>query len=214
MKLKTTKYNLNHQVSFEINTKNDIDKFIEINYDWLVSVAENVLGKSSKNDTDANDLISNLVIYLYENKDNILLKYLNDVMFKKLCVSYIKKQSSWNKTLFKKQFKFDFAELDELSYEKSIDSSAIELVGAPEKASDYIKDLMNLGFNENQIEKVLKFKIIEKDLNIYDSNLIDMYINKNMSYAEISKKCNIPVTSVFFLVKELRETIFNKIKNL
>jgi len=177
--------------------KKSIDDFLVDQWDFLLKCAKNCL-KGKK--TNYNDLVSELVIYLYDNQDKIE-PYFEDRRNNAVLafsISWLKLQSTYNNTTFmrKHQMKSNEGEIPEVR----------EMAETPELEGDeYIRDLKRI-YTDEQVERIMKIQDTYPQLSKVNQLLFKAYFIEDLSYDKIKQKYN------FFRTDEKGKKIFYKSK--
>ena len=76
------------------------------------------------------------------------------------------------------------------------------------KAKDYIKSLLVEGYTEDQLKRLLNIYVIyELELSIPEKILYNTYFNEDQSTQVIAKRLRLPVSSVYTMVKSMKQRI-------
>lgn len=194
--------------------KKIIDEFLIINYEYLHECGSNIL-KGRKQYAD--DLIGELVIYLYKNQKK-LEDYIDIQMLQAFCVSWMKLQCKHKTTPFWK--KFSQSEETEWTGPDMFDDfeSSVQF-----GEDDYIVDLRRI-YTDNQVYKILLIHHIYPKLSEVHKILFNAYFIENLSYDKIKDKYTFfrekdgkkvyykSKKSIYNLMKELKDEIKNKIE--
>jgi hypothetical protein len=159
--------------------KQIIDNYLNQRYTYLLKCAKNILLKN-KTAIQAGDLISELVIHLYENEDKIK-HYIEIDRLEGFCVTYLNLNGKYITSTLNKKYKLQFDELDDVM-EKKLYSNDDEIDFMDKDL--YEKELYNF-FNEEQVEKLLNINSILDQLTLPEQILFDAYFVKNLSYDKI-----------------------------
>lgn len=155
--------------------KEVIDTFITMRWEFLNECSINIT-KSKK--IDSGDLLSEMVIFLYENQDKIE-PYLDMKMLEGFSVSWMKLQAQHKTTPFNRKYKTNNNE--------SIDIPDIEAEGVDITEEEYIRDLRT-HYTDEQIEKIMKIHDIYPTLDNVNRLLFDAYFIEDLSYDKIREK--------------------------
>lgn len=194
--------------------KQTIDTFITTRYEYLLECATNILkGKTC----DPGDLLSELIIYLYDNQEK-LDPYISIKMLEGFSVSWLKLQAQYDNTTFMRKYKRnrnpEGAEdiRDEISQTGEEDTLEEE----------YIKDLRRV-YTEEQVENIMKIHDIYPTLTRPQQILFQAYFIEGLSYDKIKDKYTFfenkngkkiyykSKVSIFNLMTELKEEIRKKL---
>ena len=155
--------------------KEVIDTFITMRWEFLNECSINIT-KSKK--SDSGDLLSEMVIFLYENQDKIE-PYLDLKMLEGFSVSWMKLQAQHKTTPFNRKYKNNNNE--------SIDIPDTEAEGVDITEEEYIRDLRT-HYTDEQIEKIMKIHDIYPTLDNVNRLLFDAYFIEDLSYDKIREK--------------------------
>lgn len=161
--------------------KTIIDEYIKQRYTYLYKCAKNIL-LNNKSALEAGDLISELVIHLYEN-ENKIQQYIAMDKLEGFCVTFLNLNGKYASSTLNKKYKIQFDELDEVMSNKLTSADEYDLIDKDE----YEKEL-NKHFSQTQIEKILKIDSILSKLTIPEKILFDAYFVKNLSYDKITQQ--------------------------
>jgi hypothetical protein len=163
-----------------------IEDFISNRYEFILECATNIL-KNKK--TEAGDLVSELVIFLYDNKTK-LEPYIDIKMLEGFSVSWMRLQAQYDTTPFNIKYKGKTGKTDyiedkngEIPFE--IEDEMVDLDNFDE--DEYIKDLRNI-YNDEQINNILKVHDIYPNLSKVNKMLFDAYFMEGLSYDKIKDK--------------------------
>jgi len=174
-------------------------------YEWLVDNKNILMNKYIKTmiteKDNAEDFYQDLFIILSTKKDSLLkiamderdmLKYVTGIIRNNL----ISKNSPYYYKYIRDQWG---------AYNEEIDFRVVE-----DNTAKY--ELLNEINNDMQLlDLAIKEYLIDREkLNKklwYDNKVMDMYYNQDMTFRELSKKTDIPVSSLFYTVTESRKDI-------
>lgn len=156
--------------------KEIIDEFITIHFNFLLECSKNIV-KNKK--TDGNDLLGELVIFLYDNPKKIE-PYLDIDMLLPFSISWMNLQSKWKTTNFNRKYQINI-EYDESALNNIEDTTDI----MPE--DPYVKDLRNV-YTEEQIRKITKVYEIYPSLTKTSQVIFKAYFEEGLSYDKIKDK--------------------------
>lgn len=188
-----------------------IDNYISKRYDYLVQCAGNILRKNNKTSVTKFDLVSELTIFLLENREKVD-KYIKINQLEGFCVSWMNTQGKYETSQVNIKFnKGNWGELDEvMSNELGTPDINIEL----SEVSEYEKDLHNI-LEPSEIEKIMKIDAIVDKLTQSELILFKAYFIENLSYDKIVKKYT------FFREKDgktikykCKKSVFNMMRDL
>ena len=98
--------------------------------------------------------------------------------------------------------------------ENEIFNMELEAESCSPTAKDYIKSLLNEGYTEDQLKKLLNIHIVsEFELSIPEKILYNMYFNEDQSTKTIAERLRLPVSSVYTMVKQMKEKIKHLVLN-
>lgn len=98
--------------------------------------------------------------------------------------------------------------------ENEIFNMELEAEYCSPKAKDYIKSLLVEGYTEDQLKRLLNIYIVySEELSIPERILYNMYFNENQSTQVIAKRLRLPVSSVYTMVKSMKEHIKELVEN-
>lgn len=193
--------------------KKTIDTFISGRYEYLLECATNILkGKTC----DPGDLVSELIIYLYDNQEK-LDPYISIKMLEGFSVSWLKLQAQYDNTTFMRKYKRN---RNAEGAEDIRDES--EQTGEETLEEEYIKDLRRV-YTEEQVENIMKIHDIYPTLTTPQQILFRAYFIEGLSYDKIKDKYTFfenkngkkiyykSKVSIFNLMTELKEEIRKKL---
>lgn len=154
-----------------------IDKFITDNYTYLNSCCKNIVRRKKY---DPDDLLHELVIYLYENEDKVN-KWIKGNDLLAFSVSWITLQVRWSGTAFKKLY-------DNKDLEIPINLPLNEVFTDILYSEDpYVRELLQI-YSEEQVDKLLKIKNHLPKLSKVNQILFTAYFIENLSYDKIKNQ--------------------------
>lgn len=157
--------------------KKTIDLFLSTRYDFLCECAKNITFKMK---TDPNELVSELAIFLYSNKEK-LDPYMDGKMLEGFSVSWLKIQGRHKTSPFNRK----------CLYQNDKNTDQIPEQEAPEQPNEnedpYITDLRNV-YSDDQIEKILKIHDIYPNLHPSHQILFKAYFMEDLTYDKIKDK--------------------------
>lgn len=151
-----------------------INNFIESNFNFLLECANNIL-KGKK--TDPNDLIGELIIYLYDHPEKIE-PYLDIDMLLGFSVSWMNNQARWKTTPFNRKYQIN------IEFDESVLNDIVESSINDGDEDEYVKDLSTI-YTDEQIEKIIKVKSIVPTLSKTNQIIYNAYFNEGLSYDKI-----------------------------
>jgi hypothetical protein len=157
--------------------KRMIDNFLSIKYNFLCECANNITFKMKTNPTE---LVSELAIFLYENKEK-LEPYMEGKMLEGFSVSWLKIQGRYKSSPFNRK----------CLYQNDKMTDQIPDLEAPEQSIEtedpYITDLRNV-YSDEQIENILKIHDIYPSLHPSHQILFKAYFIEDLTYDKIKDK--------------------------
>lgn len=166
--------------------KKEIDELITRRYDYLLLCAKNILKKNKKSALTPHDIVSELTLYLYNNKSKVE-EYINRNKLEGFCISWMNTQGKFKSSpLNIKYNRSDFNELDDVQL-NTIDSLQYEVDVDDIDKGDYELDLKNI-LDEHQIEKIMLIDKIVDRLTKSELILFRAYFIENLSYDKIVEK--------------------------
>ncbi len=187
--------------------KKHIDCFIERNWKFLYECSRNIM-KGKKN--DPGDLMGELCLFLYEQKEKVVPYCEDNSSLQAFCVSWLKLQATYASTPFNRKHT-----------PKAGDTEMPELPDAPsaEPEDEYIQDLRRI-YNDDQVNNILKIHDIYPNLSKVHKILFQAYFIEGLSYDKIKDKYDFFRTdkngktvhykskkSIYNLMNELKEEI-------
>jgi hypothetical protein len=158
--------------------KKTIDNLITQRYNHFLKCATNIL-KDNKN-IEPEELISELVIYLYNNKDKVK-EYIKLDKLEAFCVSWLTIQG---------RYQTSPTQIKHSQKEYSIDEGTPTPVYVPD-SEDYLdefeKDLSSI-YTDEQIKKILSVYNVYDELTKSEQILFRAYFIDNLSYDKIVNK--------------------------
>jgi hypothetical protein len=201
-----------------MNYKETINNFISERYEHLTKYATTILYQN--NIIEPSDLISELYIYLTENKDKVDA-YLKINRLEAFAVSWMRIQGKFKTSQVNTKFGNRFEELNESI---TIDISNDFEMMYEFDTTDYELDLMK-SFTNDEITKILKVDSIMHKLSKIEKILFNAYFMENLSYDKIVQKYTFyrekdgkkikykSKKSVYTLMKGLKEKIHTLIQD-
>lgn len=181
-----------------------IGDFLSTRYSFIYECATNIL-KNKK--TEAGDLVSELAIFLYDNKDK-LEPYIDIKMLEGFSVSWMRIQGQFSNTPFSKKMSVN------PRHEDIADKSIVEKIHYPEEIDfdhinddEYIKDLRTI-YTDEQINSILKIHDIYPGLSKINKILFDAYFLKGLSYDKIKDQYS------FFRIKNGKKVYYKSKKSI
>lgn len=150
-----------------------INSFITKEFEYLLECATNIL-KGKK--TDPNDLVAELTIYLYDNREK-LEPYIDINMLLGFSVSWMNNQARWKTTNFNRKFQIN-VEFDESTLNDLVETNITE------GEDEYIKDLRTI-YTDEQVDRIMRVNEIVPTLSQTNKILYNAYFNEGLSYDKI-----------------------------
>jgi hypothetical protein len=158
--------------------KKIIDTFITNRYEYIYECATNIL-KGKKE--EPGDLVSELVIYLYNNEEK-LEPYISIRMLEGFSISWLKLQAQYDNTPFMRKYKKNN---NGEGVEQRMTDNAEPINDITE--DEYIKDLRRV-YTDQQVENILKIHEIYPNLSKPHQILFKAYFLEGLSYDKIKDK--------------------------
>lgn len=184
--------------------KKIIGEFLENRYSFIYECATNIL-KNKK--AEAGDLVSELAIFLYDNKEK-LEPYIDMKMLEGFSVSWMRIQGQYDNTPFSKKMNISKRHEDigdERIVEKICHAEEIDFDNMND--DDYIKDLRGI-YTDDQILSILKIHDIYPGLSKINKVLFDAYFLKGLSYDKIKDQYT------FFRTKNGKKVYYKSKKSI
>lgn len=196
-----------------------IDQYITRRHKYLLKTALLIVSKNnrSKNkNEDASDLLSYCVEYFCSNREKTSNKSDQDI--ENMMCGFMYNQWQWNNSTSRNSFLNQQKMINRNSepiedrffdcYDKQ-EVNNIELAAeeVPDNIRNYIQDLINSGYSNDSISKILSTKQCYTKLNITEQSLYDLYFIKDHAMRDIAKIANVPLTYVFKILKDIKEKI-------
>lgn len=181
-----------------------INDFLEKRYEFIYDCATNIL-KNKK--TEAGDLVSELAIFLYDNKEK-LEPYIDIKMLEGFSVSWMRIQGQYDNTPFSKKMNINKRHddiRDENIIEKIQHLDEIDFDHMNDE--EYIKDLRTI-YTDEQIKSILKIHDIYPGLSKINKILFDAYFLKGLSYDKIKDQYT------FFRTKNGKKVYYKSKKSI
>lgn len=173
--------------------------WLSMNYDLISFWAK----RWSKNEWG--ELISLMSIYLDKNWSQFSHLPENDKI--RFLQTWMKNNVRWTKSEFSNNIRVNNLG-DEQSFVGDIYTPLIEIGAedAPEELKEYIIEITEK-WGELRADKILLVKSIYRTLPTESKVLYDLYITKGMSLRSIADLLNIPMSSVYSMIKVLKKDI-------
>lgn len=157
--------------------KQTVDEFLTNRYDFLLECATNITYKMK---TDPYELVSELAIFLYTNKEK-LDPYLDGKMLEGFSVSWLKIQGRHKTSPFNRKCLYQNDKNTDQIPEQE------DQIQSTETEDPYITDLRNI-YTDNQINNILKIHDIYPTLHTSHQILFKAYFLENLTYDKIKDK--------------------------
>ena len=157
--------------------KKTIDTFLEARYDFLCDCATNITFKMK---TDPHELVSELAIFLYANKEK-LEPYMDGKMLEGFSVSWLKIQGRHKSSPFNRKCLYQ----NDKMTDQIPDLETSEQTHETE--DEYITDLRRI-YTDEQIENILKIHDIYPTLHASHQILFKAYFIEDLTYDKIKDK--------------------------
>lgn len=184
--------------------------------EWFEHNYKNI-AKISKYYTTDKTLITHYYLWLIKHPNRWeKMSEMTSVERMKFTNTWLRNNNGWENSDYSKDKRVNnFGEIwdDEYTIEVEYENPLSIEIGS-ENTSDDIKEWLidiESNFGENADKIILLRKIyLSKNFHTTDRVLYDMYFTDMMSYRDISKKLNIPLSSIHLLVNELKNKIKEK----
>lgn len=192
--------------------KTRIDRFITTKYSYLLECAGNITRRMK---TDENDLVAELVLFLYESEEKVEPYNDDDRSLTAFCVSWLKLQATYDSTPFNRKYKC-----------RSNEGEGPEPIAdaAPILSEDeYITDLRRV-YTDAQVDNILKIHDIYPQLTKVQQTLFQAYFMEGLSYDKIKDRYDFfridangkrrfykSKKSIYNMMNELKEEIRKKL---
>jgi hypothetical protein len=137
-----------------------IDKYFKIHYNYLLTVANNILGVIHKNEYKST-LVNDCYLYMKSKEAEIIDENTTENRLKSIAINWMYKQVHWNKTDFKKTWLIN--DNPEVSY----DIYEIEPEDTMESEIDYQKkiDHINKKVDNMSLDQKILFELFKSGIN-------------------------------------------------
>jgi len=203
-------------------TKPEIDYYFQTNYKKLQQRCTAIVGSklyNSKNKAnDADDLLSFLCTHVYEHLNNFTDS--TETQFTNFCIMFLNNNWRWGNSNFRtknfnKRLDYDTQITDSITNFEVQESSWENIsFDAPEQVKNYVKDLSSSDLSDESVTKVCYSLMHRNNLIYTDKILFDFYFIEGLSMQAIAKKCRLPLTSVFNMLKSIKTEIKTNHKTL
>jgi DNA-directed RNA polymerase specialized sigma subunit len=154
------------------------------------------------------DLITHYYIYLLKEKNWLKISSMPHEEQMKFTQQWMKNSVAWKNSDFSKSLAVNNLEDNYVLREETETCMSIEIQG--EDIDDSVKEwLIDLHENwgDKQIERLVRIRelYLSDRFTITDRIIYDMVYKNQMTMRQISTKINIPLTSVFLMIKELEQ---------
>ena len=172
----------------------------------MEGVARNIVSSKKKPSKNVKEDASDLLCYTVEHICSRREKYsaMTESQLEGNFVSFMRNQYNWNNCTsnnsFLKQIKMVNEGNPDVNYDCqefeafiNVEISAEEI---PDLVKPYILDLINAGYSNEQINKILSCKDSYRSLNVSEQSLYDLYFLQGCSMRDISSIAKIPLSSI------------------
>ena len=157
--------------------KQTVDEFLTNRYDFLLECATNITYKMK---TDPCELVSELAIFLYANKEK-LDPYMDGKMLEGFSVSWLKIQGRHKTSPFNRKCLYQNDKMTDQIPEQE------DQIQSTETEDPYIQDLRNI-YTDDQINNILKIHDIFPTLHPSHQILFKAYFLEDLTYDRIKDK--------------------------
>jgi hypothetical protein len=157
--------------------KQTVDEFLTNRYDFLLECAKNITFKMK---TDPCELVSELAIFLYANKEK-LDPYMDGKMLEGFSVSWLKIQGRHKTSPFNRKCLYQNDKMTDQIPEQE------DQIQSTETEDPYITDLRNI-YTDDQINNILKIHDIFPTLHPSHQILFKAYFLEDLTYDRIKDK--------------------------
>ena len=157
--------------------KQTVDEFLTNRYDFLLECAKNITFKMK---TDPCELVSELAIFLYANKEK-LDPYMDGKMLEGFSVSWLKIQGRHKTSPFNRKCLYQNDKMTDQIPEQE------DQIQSTETEDPYIQDLRNI-YTDDQINNILKIHDIFPTLHPSHQILFKAYFLEDLTYDRIKDK--------------------------
>ena len=180
----------------------DINQWITINYNDLLAYAKRC---SSNN---YSDLISLFYLYLISPIGLKKFEMIDDNLGKlKYSYKWMRNNANWRNSEFNKTIRVNNLP-DDIEIEDESINEYIDVICENER--DDIKELildMNRTYGEYNANKLLTLRKVYLQLETTDKVIWDLYFTEMLTMRGIAKKLDIPLSSIFSMVTDLKKKI-------
>lgn len=197
-----------------------VNTYITKKYKFLLQTAKNIVSskriKSNNIQEEASDLLAYTCEYMCMNRGRY--DVCDDSFIESVMVNHMYRQWNWRNATAKKSYLHQTkminegpVDISELyiqipEYDNKVEMEAENI---PELAKDYILDLMNLGYSNENISKILFCKEYYKRLNVSEQSLYELYFIKQLSRAKISEMTKVPQIALQRMLTKIKKEIKN-----
>ncbi len=200
-----------------------VDAYLSENFEKLLRISANVTGGIAGNhnrDETAYDYMLMYVEWIYAHKDKVC-RIIGEGWIHKFSTKWLSRNRfrAWEKLKPQHVLPDDeriwqngvsHPQEEDVIREISILHAASE--AAPDEATQYIRELIGMGLNESQVDKVLTVKLVAQEvLDPAERILMNMLYADGMTLREIEAATGIPRTSVHRMVRVMVTKIKQKI---
>lgn len=156
---------------------------------------------------DSHELISHYYIYLTENWYKI--ESISQEEKLKFTNYWLKNNARWSNSEFNRTRKISYDEIENWD-EPEDNLIEVRCESDREDINNWLVDLFK-NHCESDVERLVLLREIYLELQLHEKVLWDLYFTNMMSMRDISDKIRIPLSSVFEMIKKLKEKIINGI---
>lgn len=177
-----------------------MDEYINKRYSFLRKCANNITKKRRACAND--DLLSELILYVYTNPTKIE-KYISDeLVFEKFCIKWMNSQFNWSNSPFNNKYResIEYIDITNSSYE--------------DESDEIYKDLSSI-YTDKQIDKIMFVYNFYDTLNPAEQLLFRLYFIERKSLEKIKNEVSFTKnkmrynnrTIVFLQIKKIKQKI-------
>jgi RNA polymerase sigma factor (sigma-70 family) len=214
-------------------TKPDIDQFFRDNLSDLSNrctkiVKSKLQWKSNNHSRDADELLSELYLSVYNNIDSFIKSTVKS--FSNYCICFLNNQYKWNNSAYRRTYRdiskhknINYSQYERITDNDDNDEYVVELdfceqdlswesisTNAPETMKNYVSRLYASGLNDDAIRKTCAAVLVRQSLTFSDQALFDLYFERDLSTREISTLTKLPLTTVHNMLVNMKGIIKSK----
>jgi DNA-directed RNA polymerase specialized sigma24 family protein len=202
----------------------NLDRYFEKRYTYLKSVANNVVRsrkRTSQHPTDdAHDLLHWCIERAYKDAEKYAEKTQSDI--DGILTMMIKNQWNWSSNGLE-QFRNIHSIIDKMDMDhientmvleefENVDELVYENI--PTKIKEYILDLKDRGFSNNQIQMILAVNVAKRVLDLGEITMFRLYFVEGMSIRDICKEKNVSQRYVSGTLNAMKNKIKEECRRL